>query len=44
MKVVFASGYAETEALETIVGADAPIVRKPFALGALATVLRRQLD
>jgi len=43
MKVVFASGYSESEALETIVGPDAPIVRKPFALEVLAGVIRREL-
>jgi CheY-like chemotaxis protein len=43
MKIVFASGYAETEALETLVGPDTPVLRKPFTIGDLATLLRRQL-
>lgn len=43
LKLVFASGYAESEALEQALGKDAPILRKPFTLTALADMLAREM-
>jgi signal transduction histidine kinase len=36
LPIVFASGYADTAAVEAAVGADAVILRKPFNMGELA--------
>jgi CheY-like chemotaxis protein len=43
LKVVFASGYAQSEALEAIVGKDATILRKPFAVESLSALVAREL-
>jgi signal transduction histidine kinase/ActR/RegA family two-component response regulator len=43
LPVVFASGYAETEALERVLGKDTPILRKPFAVADLADLVAATL-
>jgi signal transduction histidine kinase len=43
LKVVFASGYAQSEALEAVVGKDATILRKPFAVESLSALVAREL-
>jgi CheY-like chemotaxis protein len=43
LKVVFASGYAQSEALEAIVGKDANILRKPFTIESLSALVAREL-
>lgn len=43
LKVVFASGYAETEALEAIVGSGATILRKPFTVENLSALVGEAL-
>ncbi|MGN6150222.1 MAG: response regulator [Rhizomicrobium sp.] len=46
LPIIFASGYAETAALENVLDANTAILRKPFRLGelqeAVANALRRQ--
>ncbi len=45
LPIVFASGYADTAALEQVAGPDAPLLRKPFRVDelqvAVAAALRR---
>jgi CheY-like chemotaxis protein len=36
LPIIFASGYADTAAVESAVGADAVILRKPFNMEELA--------
>jgi signal transduction histidine kinase len=43
LKVVFASGYAQTDALEAIVGRDSTILRKPFTIASLSALVAREL-
>ncbi len=43
LPVIFASGYAETEAIEVIAGKDAVVLRKPFRLDQLQEVIAQQL-
>jgi CheY-like chemotaxis protein len=48
LKVVFASGYSDTDAISAAVGADVPTLRKPFRIeeleGILAATLDRQMN
>ncbi len=44
VKIVFASGYAETETLEKIVGRDVTILRKPFTIESLSALVSRELQ
>jgi PAS domain S-box-containing protein len=41
--IIFASGHAETEAIEVIAGKDAIVLRKPFRTEELQEVIVRQL-
>jgi signal transduction histidine kinase len=43
MKIVFASGFAESEVLEAIVGPDAAILRKPFTIASLSRLAAQAL-
>jgi signal transduction histidine kinase len=43
MKIVFASGFADSEALERALGSTAPILKKPFAMSDLAHAAARTL-
>jgi len=43
LAIVFASGYADTAAIESAVGAEAPMLRKPFRIDELETMLARML-
>jgi signal transduction histidine kinase/CheY-like chemotaxis protein len=43
LPVVFASGYAESEALNEALGSDVPILRKPFTLAELAELVAATL-
>ena len=42
--IVFVTGYAETAALEAALGADTPVLRKPFGVDALIKTLDAQLS
>ncbi|KRB82669.1 histidine kinase [Sphingomonas sp. Root710] len=42
-RIVFATGFAASEAIEAVVGEDAVLLRKPFSPGQLADALRRAL-
>jgi CheY-like chemotaxis protein len=39
MPIVFASGYADTAAIEDVPGAPCPMLRKPFVIDELQRVL-----
>jgi CheY-like chemotaxis protein len=43
LPIVFASGHADTAAIKAAVGEDAPILRKPFEMDALARTLSGML-
>jgi CheY-like chemotaxis protein len=43
LPIIFVTGYAETEQLEAALGADAPVLRKPFSIAELAEAVERQL-
>ncbi|KQP79239.1 response regulator [Methylobacterium sp. Leaf117] len=40
LPIIFASGYSETAAIESVVGQSAVMLRKPFGVGDLEAVLR----
>ena len=42
-KIVFATGFAQSEAIDAAVGDDAIVLRKPFSPSALAASLRKAL-
>lgn len=42
-KIVFATGFAQSDAIDSAVGAEAIVLRKPFSPNALAESLRRAL-
>lgn len=44
LPIVFASGYAETDAVQKAVGREAVILRKPFDMNELARVVREALS
>ncbi len=44
LPIVFASGYAETEAVHRALGEGAAILRKPFEMNELAHALREAMD
>jgi CheY-like chemotaxis protein len=44
LKVVFASGYAQSEALEEIVGKSVTVLRKPFTIESLSSLVARELS
>ena len=41
LPIVFASGYAESEALQHALGPDMPLLRKPFQISELASTVAR---
>jgi PAS domain S-box-containing protein len=41
--IIFASGYADTDAIDTAMGGEAVIIRKPFRLDELALIVAGQL-
>ena len=43
LPIVFASGYSDTHAIEQVAGADVPVLRKPFTIEELHTVLANLL-
>lgn len=43
LPIVFASGYADTAALEAAIGPDTPMLRKPFTVNQLSRILSREL-
>jgi CheY-like chemotaxis protein len=43
LPVIFVTGYAESEQLEAALGADVPVLRKPFALDDLAAMVSSYL-
>ena len=38
-RIVFVTGYAETEQLEAALGAGAPVLRKPFSIADLSAAI-----
>jgi PAS domain S-box-containing protein len=44
LPIVFITGYAESEQLEGAAGADVPVLRKPFGMEALSSVVADALD
>ncbi len=42
-RIVFAAGFAQSDAIDAAVGENAIMLRKPFSPGALADALRRSL-
>ena len=42
-RIVFATGFAQSDAIDHAVGEDAIVLRKPFSPGALADSLRKAL-
>ena len=43
LPIVFVTGYAETEQLEAALGADVPVLRKPFSLADLQAAVEASL-
>lgn len=43
LPIVFASGYADTAALEAAIGRNTPMLRKPFTIDQLSRILSREL-
>ena len=43
-RIVFATGFAQSDAIDSAVGDDAIVLRKPFSPSALAESLRRALE
>jgi PAS domain S-box-containing protein len=39
MPIIFASGYSDTEAIERVIGTEAKLLRKPFAMDDLKTAV-----
>ena len=44
LPVIFASGYAQTDAIEKVAGQDATVLRKPFRIDGLQTVMVEALN
>ena len=44
LPIIFASGYADTSAIEAATGASSTILRKPFDIGELEAALRALLN
>ncbi len=40
LPIVFATGYSETAAITAVVGAGAPLLKKPFSISELEQILR----
>jgi PAS domain S-box-containing protein len=43
LPIVFVTGYAESEQLESALGCDVPVLRKPFTLAELASAVEENL-
>jgi len=43
LPIVFVTGYAESEQLEAVLGADVPVLRKPFTVAQLAAAVDAQI-
>lgn len=43
LPIVFASGYADTSAIERVAGADAAVLHKPFRIDEMQAVLSEAL-
>jgi PAS domain S-box-containing protein len=43
LPIMFVTGYAETDQLEAALGADVPVLRKPFTVAQLAAAVEEQL-
>ena len=43
LPIIFVTGYAETEQLESALGSDVPVLRKPFSIAQLGDAVERQL-
>jgi CheY-like chemotaxis protein len=43
LPIMFVTGYAESEQLEAALGADVPVLRKPFSVAQLAAAVEEQL-
>jgi PAS domain S-box-containing protein len=44
LPIAFVTGYAESEQMEAALGADVPILRKPFGMDELSGILARTLE
>ena len=44
LRIIFVTGYAESEQLEGAAGADVPVLRKPFGVEALSSLVAEVLD
>jgi CheY-like chemotaxis protein len=44
LPIVFASGYADTAAIESVAGHNAPILRKPFRVDDLQAIVAETLN
>ena len=44
LPIVFVTGFAESEQLEGVLGADVPVLRKPFGIGEIAALLAQTCD
>ena len=42
-RIAFVTGYAESEQIDDALGSDAPVLRKPFSIEELATMIGDQL-
>ena len=43
LPIVFVTGYAESEQLDAALGADVPVLRKPFTLAQLAAAVEENV-
>lgn len=43
LPIVFVTGYAESEKMDAVLGADVAVLRKPFTMSQLAEILREKL-
>jgi CheY-like chemotaxis protein len=43
LPIVFVTGYAESERLESALGGEVPVLRKPFTLAELAAVVEENV-
>jgi CheY-like chemotaxis protein len=43
LPIVFASGYSDTAAIEAVLGAGAPVLRKPFGVDQLSEAISEAL-
>jgi CheY-like chemotaxis protein len=43
LPIIFVTGYAESEQLESALGCDVPVLRKPFTLAQLAAAVEENL-